>query len=188
MSDVDDKPRAKAEDKPLAEEPAARPSADEQSALLQAADASLQEEGDGAVVTELGATKYVQTAFFAAGICAAYFVSKVLNAAWNILAEWPVAARQVPMLLRYGEDERPTFTLIAGAVIGLVLTIRYYRKEGLRRWASEVASELSKVTWPKREQVTNGTIVVLAAGAFATVYVGLLDRLWSFVTMLVYGA
>ena len=51
-----------------------------------------------------------------------------------------------------------------------------------------VAIELSKVTWPKRETVTNGTIVVIAAGVFATVYVGLLDRLWGFVTMLVYGA
>ena len=188
MSDVDDKPRAKAEDKPLAEEPTKRASADEQSALLQAADAASPDDGEGAVVTELGAAKYVQTAFFAAGICAAYFVSKVLNMLWNILAEWPVVARQVPWLLRYGEDERPTFTLVAGAIVGLVLTLYYYRKEGLRRWASEVASELSKVTWPKREQVTNGTIVVLAAGAFATVYVGLLDRLWSFVTMLVYGA
>jgi len=187
MSDVDDKPRAKAEDKPLAD-PGLREPADEQSALLQAADASLQAEGEGAAVTELGATKYVQTAFFAAGITIAYLASKVLNAIWNILAEWPAAARQVPQLLRYGEDERPTFTLIAGAVVGLFLTVHYYRKEALRRWAGEVASELSKVTWPKREQVTNGTIVVLAAGAFATVYVGLLDRLWSFVTTLVYGA
>jgi preprotein translocase SecE subunit len=182
MSDVDDKPRAKAEDKPLVE-PALREPADEQSALLQGAD-----EAEGGAVVELGATKYVQTAFFAAGIGAAYFLGKVLNAAWNALAEWPAAVRQVPFLVRYGEDERPTFTLVAGAVLGLVLTIYYYRQEGLRRWAGEVASELSKVTWPKREQVTNGTIVVLAAGAFATVYVGLLDRLWSFVTMLVYGA
>jgi len=29
---------------------------------------------------------------------------------------------------------------------------------------------------------------VIAAGIFATVYIGLLDRLWGFVTMLVYGA
>jgi len=72
--------------------------------------------------------------------------------------------------------------------VGILVTIWCLRRERLRRWAEDVALELSKVTWPKRETVTNGTIVVIAAGVFATVYIGLLDRLWGFVTMLVYGA
>jgi preprotein translocase SecE subunit len=182
MSDVDDKQRAKSEDKLLAESEPAPLVAGQGESL------STGDDADAAAATQLGATKYVQTAFFAAGIAIAYVSGKALNALWNSLAEWPTAVRYVPQLLRFAEDERPTFTLLAGAVIGIVVTIIYYRREGIRGWAYEVASELSKVTWPKRDAVTNGTIVVLAAGAFATVYVGLLDRLWSFVTMLVYGA
>jgi preprotein translocase subunit SecE len=51
-----------------------------------------------------------------------------------------------------------------------------------------VAGELSKVTWPNRETVTNGTIVVVIASMIATAYVALLDKFWGFVTNLVYGA
>jgi preprotein translocase subunit SecE len=51
-----------------------------------------------------------------------------------------------------------------------------------------VAAELSKVTWPTREAVLNGTLVVVVARMIATVYVTILDRIWSFLTTLVYGA
>jgi preprotein translocase subunit SecE len=44
------------------------------------------------------------------------------------------------------------------------------------------------VTWPTREAVVNGTFVVVVASALATVYVTILDKLWSFLTTLVYGA
>ena len=79
-------------------------------------------------------------------------------------------------------------TLAIGAVIGIVAVIQTYRKETIRRWADEVAGELAKVTWPTRDIVTNGTIVVVIASFIATAYVGILDRLWSFLTNLVYGA
>jgi preprotein translocase SecE subunit len=180
MSEVDDKQRVKSENELV--------TTSEPASLAEGAAPDAGDDADAPTATQLGATKYVQTAFFAGGIAVAYITSKVLNSLWNSLAEWPPAVRYVPQLLRYAEDERPTFTLLAGAVIGVIVTIAYYRKDSIRGWAFDVASELSKVTWPKRDAVTNGTIVVLAAGAFATVYVGLLDRLWSFVTMLVYGA
>ncbi len=66
--------------------------------------------------------------------------------------------------------------------------IQTYRKENIRTWANEVAAELAKVSWPTRETVTNGTIVVVIASMIATVYVTVLDRFWSFLTKLVYGA
>jgi len=136
----------------------------------------------------LGTDKWVFASFFAAAIGAAFLIGKTLAALWNHLAEEAWVVRQAPFLLRYPEDERPMFTTIIGGLLGVALMIVCLRKEGLRRWADDVALELSKVTWPKRETVTNGTIVVIAAGVFATVYIGLLDRLWGFVTMLVYGA
>jgi preprotein translocase subunit SecE len=145
------------------------------------------EEG-AAGATTMGSARYVHAAFFAAGILAAYLAGKVLLTAWNALADWPEAVRQVPQLIEYAEDERATITMLVGAVLGAVGVLSYYRKESVRNWAGEVASELSRVTWPNRETVTNGTMVVLVASLVATVYVALLDRFWGYLTNLVYGA
>lgn len=152
------------------------------------ADASGDVDEGGRAMESLGPDKYVFAAFFVGGVGAAFLIGKVLDSIWSLLAAQPWAVRKVPVLLQYSEDERATYTMAFGGVVALLLVISLLRKEGVRRWADDVALELSKVTWPKRETVTNGTIVVIAAGLFATVYVGLLDRLWSFVTTLVYGA
>jgi preprotein translocase subunit SecE len=145
-------------------------------------------DGDGGVVEHLGVFKYVFAAFFGAGIGTAWLMGKMLGSGWSHLVEWPWAVRTLPVLLRYAEDERATYTTAVGAVVGVIAVVFCLRNPGIRHWADDVAIELSKVTWPKRETVTNGTIVVIAAGLFATIYIGLLDRLWGFVTMLVYGA
>lgn len=140
------------------------------------------------VASGLGATRYVHAAFFLAAILGAYVVSKLLTLGWGFLAEWPAAVRSVPQLVAYAEDEREGFTLVAGAIAGTIAVIQVYRREGIRRWADDVAMELSRVTWPTRETVMNGTIVVVLASTIGTVYVAILDRFWSFLTTLVYGA
>jgi preprotein translocase subunit SecE len=147
-------------------------------------------EGDDAVdvAATLGSERYVHAAFFAAGILGAYIASKTLVLIWNSLAGWAPAVRAVPQLISYTEEERDSYALIAGAVIGVLAVIQSYRKEHIRGWANEVAAELSKVTWPNREAVLNGTVVVVIASAIATIYVTVLDRIWSFLTTLVYGA
>lgn len=161
---------------------------DESADRDESADDPEGDDEEDAEASELGTTRYVHAAFFAAGILAAYICGKLLLAAWNILADWPDAVRQVPMLIQYGEDERANFSLVAGALVGIALVIWYYRKESVRNWAGEVASELSRVTWPNKETVTNGTMVVLVATLVATVYVAILDRFWGYLTNLVYGA
>jgi len=152
----------------------------------QSADEEDAEEA--AAAAEMGAVRYVHAAFLAAGLVSAYVGGKLLLAAWNLAADWPDAVRAVPMLIQYGEDERAGFALVVGAVLGLALVFWYYRKESVRNWAGEVASELSRVTWPNKETVTNGTMVVLVATLVATVYVAILDRFWGYLTNLVYGA
>jgi preprotein translocase subunit SecE len=136
----------------------------------------------------LGAIRYVHAAFFALAILGAYVVGKVLVLAWGAIAEWPAAVRAVPQLAVYAEDQRDGITLAVGAAAGAIGVIQAYRKERVRGWADAVAGELSRVTWPNRETVLNGTIVVVVASAIATVYVTILDRFWSFLTTLVYGA
>ena len=51
----------------------------------------------------------------------------------------------------------------------------------------EVAAEMSKVTWPDRTEVTNGTVVVIVTTIVSTVFFALMDKFWGFVTNLVYG-
>jgi preprotein translocase subunit SecE len=144
------------------------------------------EEDEGAGT--LGSERYVHAAFFVAGILAAYIASKTLALAWSSLANWPAAVRAVPALVSLSEEQRDSYALVAGAGVGALTVIQAYRKETVRTWANEVAAELSKVTWPNREAVLNGTLVVVVASAIATVYVTILDRIWSFLTTLVYGA
>ena len=94
----------------------------------------------------------------------------------------------MPQIVAYAEDQREGITLVVGGVAGTIGVIQSYRKEKIRGWADDVAAELARVTWPSREIVMNGTIVVVVASAIATVYVTILDRFWSFLTTLVYGA
>jgi len=135
-----------------------------------------------------GAARYVHATFFALAILGAYVFGKVLVLAWGAIAEWPAAVRAVPQLAVYGEDQRDGITLAVGAAAGAIGVIQAYRKERVRGYADAVAGELARVTWPTRETVLNGTIVVVLASAIATVYVTILDRFWSFLTTLVYGA
>ena len=158
---------------------------------LRTSDQDGGDEGQGAEgdrPAQLGTSKYVHAAFFGAAILAAYVCAKILQSVWNNLAEWPLAIRYVPQLVGYPEDERETLTMILGAIVGLLLVLRFYRRPNIKNWANDVASELARVTWPTKDQVTNGTIVVVVASIVAAIYVAILDRFWGFLTNLVYGA
>jgi preprotein translocase subunit SecE len=147
-------------------------------------------EGDDAVeaASTLGSERYVHAAFFLAGIIAAYVGSKCIVLAWNQLSAWPAAVRAVPQLVSYSEEQRDSIAMVTGAVIGTLTVVQAYRKENVRTWAGEVAAELAKVTWPTREAVMNGTLVVVVASTIGTIYIAILDRIWGFLTTLVYGA
>ena len=67
-----------------------------------------------------------------------------------------------------------------GARGGLVLLA----PQRTRELAEEVASELSKVTWPTRNEVTNSTAVVIVTTLFSTIFFALMDRFWGFLTNL----
>lgn len=140
------------------------------------------------VAGQMGVQRYVHASFFGAAILTAYLGGKILASAWNSLADWPEAVRRLPFLIEYTEAERASITLVIGAVVGVIAILRYYRRPAVRNWATEVAGELARVTWPDKETVTNGTVVVLVAGAVATIYIAFLDRIWGYLTNLVYGA
>jgi preprotein translocase subunit SecE len=141
-----------------------------------------------AMPTQLGATRHVLAGFFAAGIAVAYVLGKVLAGTWNRLADSHWIAQHAPFVSRIAEDERPTITALIGGAVGIGAAVYAYRRPDIRTWTNEVAAELAKVSWPSKKEVTNSTMVVIAASAFATVFLALLDRFWGFVTNLVYGS
>ena len=60
---------------------------------------------------------------------------------------------------------------------------------GTRRFIGESAAELKKVEWPNRNQVMQGTIVVIIACAIVGAYLFLADRIFEpFVKNILLGA
>jgi preprotein translocase subunit SecE len=153
----------------------------------------LSESEEGAeesapIAGTLGAARYVMTGFFLAVIAAAYVLGRSLGALWGKLAEAVWFQKSVAALARVGEEERSEISMLIGAAIALGLGVHFYRRAEVRQWTNEVASEMSKVTWPDKNEVTNSTIIVIVTSAFATLYLALMDRFWGFVTNLVYGS
>ena len=157
-----------------------------ESEVLGLQPAGLIEEDPEAIM--LGVQKYVHVAFFVIGIISAYLLGKLVDAAWSLLADVPAAVRAVPQLIQVTEEQRGFQSLLIGTALGVVLVLRYYRRPSVKEWSTAVATELARVTWPDKDTVTNGTIVVMVAGVIATLYVTVLDRFWSYLTNLIYGA
>lgn len=47
------------------------------------------------------------------------------------------------------------------------------------RFLREVRVEMSKVTWPPRQELIQATMVVIVAVTIAAAYIGVLDLAWS---------
>src|SRR5262245_62034213 len=78
-------------------------------------------------------------------------------------------------------------SLVAG-VVATVVGVVMYRSDKYYTLASEVASELKKVTWPTAKEVRTATIVVIVMAIVSALILGLVfDTVFSQLTELVYG-
>ena len=127
--------------------------------------------------TQLGTRRYVYAAYFVGAIGITFIMSKALEFGWERLQAWKPAL---------GEP-RDEVVMPLAALIGAVCAVYYWRRTRARQLAEEVATEMSKVTWPTRTEVTNGTFVVIVTTVISTVFFALMDKFWGFVTNLVYG-
>ena len=137
-----------------------------------------EEYEDEGAAGQFGTKRFVYAAYFGGAIGIAFIVEKILHFAWLKLSQYK------PEL---GEPHDEAVMPIA-ALVGLGAAVYYWRRTRARELAEEVADELSKVTWPSKQEVTNGTAVVLVTTALATIFFALMDRFWGFVTNLVYGS
>jgi preprotein translocase subunit SecE len=135
-----------------------------------------KEEIREAAPMQLGTKRFVYAAYFGGAIGVAFLFSKFGNLIWQRIEAYR------PQI----GDPRDDIIMPIGAVVGALTALYYWRKQKTRQYAEEVAAELSQVTWPSRQEVTNSTTVVIIATAFATIFFALMDRFWAFVTDLVY--
>ncbi len=154
---------------------------DEQSAPI---DDGAQDEGEGedevrdvASPAQLGTQRFVYAAYFAGAIGIAFIMSKALDLAWYRAQSYR------PSL---GEP-REEIVMPLAALIGAGAAVYYWVRTRARELAEQVAAEMSKVTWPDRTEVTNGTVVVIVTTIVSTVFFALMDKFWGFVSNLVYG-
>jgi preprotein translocase subunit SecE len=127
--------------------------------------------------TQLGARRFVYAAYFAAAIGIAFIASKAIDFAWLKLQNYQPSI---------GEPRDEIVMPIAG-IVGAGTAVYYWYRTKARQLAEEVAAEMSKVTWPSRTEVTNGTVVVIVTTIVSTVFFALMDKFWGFITNLVYG-
>lgn len=167
------------------EAPSESSNEDDGASLSRSEEPSAQEEADAAAAgvedefapNQLGTKRFVYAAYFAGAIGIAFFLSKIGSFAWAKLSLWKP---------NVGEPHDEVVMPIA-AVVGGLTALYFWKRTRARQLAEEVASELSKVSWPDKKEVTNSTTVVIVTTAFATVFFALMDRFWGFVTNLVYG-
>ncbi len=127
--------------------------------------------------SQLGTRRFVYAAYLGAAIAIAFLSSKALEMVWLRVQSWkPIVG-----------EPRDEVLMPVAALIGAGAALYYWRYTRARELAEEVASEMSKVTWPTRAEVTNGTVIVIVTTLVSTVFFALMDKFWGFVTNLVYG-
>ena len=154
--------------------------------LAAGADGELVEEDHS--VHQMGAQRYVIAAFLVATMLGAYVLGLTVHGVWAWASNRDFFALRLPAAAAVPDESKMTYGTVFGAVVAIAYAVKQYRDPEVRTWTDDVAAELTKVKWPSQKDVTNSTIVVIAASAFAMVYLFLLDRLWGFVTGLIYGA
>jgi preprotein translocase subunit SecE len=114
--------------------------------------------------------KWVHVMFAVAGIVLAWLLAKSGEWAWSYFA-------------------KPNGYIVGTSAfaVAAVITFAAWRNEQVFGLASEVTSELKKVSWPTRKEVFNSTIVVIITTIVASLFLGVFDGVWSWVTRTIYG-
>jgi preprotein translocase subunit SecE len=120
-------------------------------------------------VRAFGIERYVQVAYFLLAVALFWVLQQAVVVLWNLFAEPNVG-----------------IATAAAAVLAGVTTVLLYKHPRLSELSTDIATELSQVTWPSREETRVSTVVVIVTSIVAAVLLGIFDALWSAITDLVY--
>lgn len=73
------------------------------------------------------------------------------------------------------------FAIAGGATLVAV------RNERVFALATEVTTELRKVTWPTRQETFAATIVVIVTVIVSSIFLGIFDGLWGWLTQILFN-
>lgn len=116
-----------------------------------------------------GLARWVQIAFMVAAALLLVIFDKTITIIWDKFA-----------------DPEPLLITALSAVLAAVTAVLLYRQPTVSRLANEVVGELTKVSWPTRDEVQVSTIVVIVTSIIASIIVGSFDAAWSAITDLIY--
>ena len=110
-----------------------------------------------------------------------------------VIVAMPLAAGFQWTWIQLGWDDPPILsrelsltTLIAYA-LAAAAAVFALKHPPTYQLANEVVDELAKVTWPSREETGNATVVVIMTVVICSVYLGVFDFLWLWLTDWILG-
>ncbi|MCK9461580.1 MAG: preprotein translocase subunit SecE [Proteobacteria bacterium] len=126
----------------------------------------------GQAAAAFGLMRYVHAIFFGGAIALAWLLIQIVDTAWtrlNLGFAWMPAPRG-------------WMTIAIGGIAGFGTAIYMWRHPKLNRLAVEVVTELSKVTWPTRKELSASTVVVIVVSIIASIILGVFDMFWAWAT------
>ncbi len=143
--------------------------ADEQNLADEAGMLASGSDDGGAGKKTLGLERWVQLGFVAAALMLVWLSGHVISSVWYVFA-----------------DPSESIVTFASVIVGILSAILLYKHATVNTLSHEVADELSKVTWPTRQETSSSTVVVIVTSLIAALFLGFFDTIWSWVTDLVY--
>jgi preprotein translocase subunit SecE len=128
-----------------------------------------EETSNAPVATTLGIDRWVQTSFIFGAALLFMLLGQVVRAIWDIFAE-----------------PDPKLVAPIAGIVAVVTAVALYRAPKVHKFSFEVATELSKVSWPNRQETWKQTVVVIAVSVIAAIILGVFDAIWLAITNLVY--
>jgi preprotein translocase subunit SecE len=129
----------------------------------------------GQTAATFGLMRYVHAIFFGGAVALAWLFIQIVDTTWtrlNLQFTWMPAPRD-------------WMTVAISGVAGFGVAIYMWRHPKVNRLAVEVVTELSKVTWPTRKELSASTVVVIVVSIIASIILGVFDMFWAKLTDLI---
>lgn len=117
-------------------------------------------------------TRYLNVAYLALGLLLAWLFARTSGMVFSWFG--PRADRLIAGDL--------SLSVLIGVVIGLAVTAFCWRNPKVYKWSTEVAVELSKVTWPEKSETQRSTYVVIVFAILIAFVLAGFDFFWKFIT------
>lgn len=118
------------------------------------------------------ASRYLSIVYLIAGLVLAWVCTKTLGLVFYAVS--PAADVIVFAGIR--------LSVVLGVLIGFGIVYGAWRHERFSTYLSEVVTELTRVTWPARDETYRNTYVVIGFSLLVAIFLALFDLVWKFAT------